>query len=253
MKPGATQPVYRIIFSVILFSIAGIAITSAQDDVDVIYLDNGNVIRGHLIEQPDSTVIRIETLCHNIFQFRQDEITSIRQELLRTRKNRSFTPKETGYSNITDFGLLVATGYNQKNAIFSILTTHNYTFRKRMAAGAGFGLEFFEQLSVPLYASYTWQVNAQKLSPFTTVKAGYSFAVGDPGDMWDYSIEASGGMMLSAGVGTKIWLSHRNALVISLLYRYQGIHSVRTWEWSGETTELLKKYNRLELRFGFQF
>ena len=253
MKTVATQPVYKILFTIILFSIAGMAITSAQDDVDVIYLDNGNVIRGHLIEQPDSTIIRIETLCYNIFQFRQDEITSIRQELFRTKKNKSFTPKVTGYSNITDFGLLVASGYNTKNAIFSIQSTHNYAFRERMAAGAGFGLEFFEQLTVPLYTSFTWQVNSQKLSPFTTIKAGYSFAVGEPGYSWDYTIDASGGMMWSAGVGTKIWLSHRNALVIKIQYRYQGMHSVRTWEWTGATTELLKKYNRLELRFGFQF
>jgi len=253
MKPGTTQPFYRSIFTFILINIVAIAITSAQKDVDVLYFENGNVIRGHLIEQPDSSVLRIETLCHNIFQFNIDEIASIRQELLQTRKNRSFTPKETGYSNITDFGLLIATGYNQKNVIFSILSTHNYTFSKGLAAGAGFGLEFFDQPTVPLYASFTWQVYTNKLSPFTSIKAGYSIALEDPGYLWDYSIDASGGMMWSAGVGTKIWLSHRNAMVISLLYRYQGIHSVRTWEWSGETTELVKKYNRLEIRFGFQF
>ena len=253
MKAGATQPVYKIIFPFILLNIACIAIISAQNDVDVLYLENGNVIRGHLIDQPDSSVFRIETLCHNIFQFKIDEITSVRQEVLQTRKNKYFAPKETGYSNITDFGLLIATGYNEKNVIFSIISTHNYTFSKGLAAGAGFGLELFEQLTVPLYASFTWQINAQKLSPFTTIRAGYSFAVGDPEYMWDYSIDATGGFMWAAGLGTKIWLSYRNALVISLLYRYQGIHSIRTREWTGETTELLKKYNRLELRFGFQF
>jgi len=181
------------------------------------------------------------------------EIASIRQETINTGKGSHYTPKTKGYNNITDFGLLAATGYNEKNAIFSILSTHNYAFGKGFSAGAGIGLELFEQPAIPLYASFTWQMGTLRFSPFIHAKAGYSFAIRDPETYWDYSINATGGMMLSSGFGTKIWVSHRNALVISLLYRYQDIHSVRTWEWTGETTELLKRYNRLELRFGFQF
>ncbi len=253
MKAAATQPVYIILFSFLLLNIASLSIVSAQNDVDVLYLENGNVIRGHLIDQPDSSVFRIETLCHNVFQFKTGEITSVRQEVLQTRKSKSFTPNETGYSNITDFGLLIATGNNEKNAIFSILSIHNYTFGKGLAAGAGFGLELFEQPTIPVFAAFNWQANSHKLSPFATVRAGYSFALEDPGYQWDYSVDATGGFMWGGGFGTKIWLSQRNALVISLLYRYQGIHSIQTLEWTGDTTKLLKKYNRLELRFGFQF
>ena len=253
MISGSTQLLCKIGILVLLLNFAGIPGVNAQKDVDVLYLANGNVIRGYLIDQPDSSLIRIETLSHNIYQFSTDEIASAGKELLQTRKNRPFNPMESGYNNITDFGFLIATGYNEKNAIFSALSTHSYLFRNGLSPGMGTGLEFFEQPTIPLYLSCSWQMYTQKFSPFAGVKTGYSFALEDPVYVWEYTTDAIGGMMWSAGIGTRIWLSHRNAMVISLLYRYQGIHSVRTWEWTGEKTELLKKYNRLELRVGFQF
>ena len=253
MKAGATQPRFSILFFFFFISMAVTLTTSAQKEVDAIYLYNGNVIRGFLIDQPDSSVVHIETLSHNIYQFSKGEIASVRKELLNKRKYKSFIPKGKGYDNITDFGLLAGSGNNDRNVIFSILTTHKYTLQNGMAPGLGIGLEFFEQPSLPVYGSFSWQLGTQKFSPFATVRAGYAFGVGSPYTSWDYTYDSSGGMMLSAGAGTKIWVSHRNAFVISLLYRYQAIHSVRTWAWSDATNQILKKYYRLEIRFGLQF
>jgi hypothetical protein len=251
------QPARSIFFIGFILLTFTIFHTSAQKYiVDVITLQNGNIYRGIIVEQPDTGIIRLNTLCYNTLNFNLNDISSLSTEKLNLRRSGLALPfqyEPKGYVNITDFGLLIGTGNNSQNGIFSVSTMSGYSFASRFIAGAGVGIELFESLMLPLYADTRVILMKSRITPYAGLKTGYSFALEDPVANWGESYDSHGGFTLGTGAGILIWISNRSSFEINLSYRYQAIKTDRTYEWSGETTTLTTRYNRLELRFGILF
>jgi len=248
------RSLFLIVF--ILLAITATQASAQKYLVDVITLKDGNIYRGLIVEQPDTGIIRLNTLCHNTLNFYMTEIVSVSTEKLNLHRSGldlpfSYEPK--GYVNLTDFGVLAATGHNNQNAIFSVTSVNGYSFASRFIAGAGIGIELFESVMLPLFADARIILARSRITPFAGLKAGYSFALEDPAGYWGESYNSSGGFTWGTGAGILIWVSDRSSFEINLAYRYQAIKTERTYEWSGTTTELTARYNRLELRFGILF
>jgi hypothetical protein len=250
------QPV-RILFIVLLLLTVSIFSTYAQRYIaDVITLQNGDVYRGIIVEQRDTGIIRLNTLCHNTLNFNLNDISSVSTEKLNLRRSGLELPfqyEPKGYVNITDFGLLIATGNNNQNGIFTVSSMNGYSFASRFIAGAGVGIELFESLMLPLYADTRVILMKSRITPYVGLKTGYSFALEDPEPNWNESYDSHGGFTWGTGAGVFIWVNDRSSFEINISYRYQAIKTDRTYEWSGETTTLTTRYNRLELRFGILF
>src|SRR4030042_6248024 len=118
------QPARSIFFIGFILLTFTIFRTSAQRHiVDVIALQNGDFSRGIIVEQPDTGIIRLNTLCHNTLNFNLNDISSVSTEKLNLRRSGLDLPfqyEPKGYVNITDFGILIATGNNNQNGIFTI-------------------------------------------------------------------------------------------------------------------------------------
>jgi len=240
----------------ILIALITFNTTAQKYAVDVISLKNGDIYRGIIVEQPDSEIVRINTLCHNTLNFDVNDISSISSEKINLRRsglNLPFQYDSRGYVNITDFGLLVATGNNEQNAIFSVSSVNGYSFASRFITGAGVGIELFETLMLPVYADMRVILLKSRLTPFVGLKAGYSFSLEDPEPNWNESYDSQGGFMWGLGGGFFIWTNERSSFEINVSYRYQATRTETTYEWSNETSLFTTKYNRLELRFGFSF
>jgi len=249
------QPFLKMISLCFLLVFLTIFQTSSQKYViDVIHLKNGDIYKGIIIEQPDPEILRIETLCQNTMNFNMEDVLSISSEKFKPWSaaiTYTFGPK--GYVNITDFGMLIGTGNNSQNAIFSISSFNGYGFSSRYIAGVGIGVELFETLMLPLYVESRWVITRSKFTPFLSLKAGYSFALEDPESYWGETYNSTGGYLCGIGLGVLIWINNRNAFEINIQYRYQDIRTIRTFEWSDQTSTLTQKYNRLEVKFGFLF
>lgn len=251
------QPMIRLnkIFAIMIL-LTGLKTSAQKFMVDVITLNNGDIYKGLIVAQPDSGIIRLNTFCYSSLNFRLSEIASMTKEKLdfhRSGLNLPFNYETKGYINITDFGVIAATGENNQNAVFSVSTFNGYSFASRFIAGAGLGIELFETLMLPVYADARLIIAKSRITPFALFKSGYSFALEDPASYWGESYNAYGGFMLGTGVGAFIWVSDRSAFEINILYRFQSIKTERTYEWSGETSLMTTRYNRLELRFGLLF
>jgi hypothetical protein len=257
MTLSLKQPGIKTFFTVLFWTVLAVCNSHAQKyTVDVITLQNGDIYRGIIAEQPDSQLIRINTLCHNTLNFNKDEIISITSEKINLRRSGLKIPfhyESGGYVNITDFGLLIATGNNSQNAIFSVSTMNGYAFSSRFITGAGTGIELYETLMMPLYADARIILLKSRLTPFVGLKTGYSFSLEDPPSNWGETYNVKGGFCWGLGAGILIWSSDRSAFEINLSYHYQAIHSETTYDWSNTTSYYTTKYNRLELRFGFLF
>lgn len=224
--------------------------------VDVITLHNGDVYRGIIVEQPDSQIIRMNTFCQSTLNFNVNDITSVSSEELNLRRSGIKLPfqyEPRGYVNITDFGLLIATGDNEQNAIFSVSSMNGYSFSSRFITGAGIGIDLYETLIMPVYADTRVILMKSRLTPYAGLKAGYSFSLEDQAANWGESYDTRGGFTWGVGAGIFIWTSERSSFEINLSYRYQAIHTETSYEWSEQTSYYTTQYNRLELRLGVLF
>ena len=72
---------------------------------DVVYLKNGSVIHGTILETVPDQTVKIQTADHNIFIFKMDEVARI------TKASPDyFRKKERGYTNYLDVGYLHGIG-----------------------------------------------------------------------------------------------------------------------------------------------
>ncbi len=222
--------------------------------VDAVYLNNGEVFRGRIQEQPDPGKVQMETLCLNTRLFSMSEISHIDQEkidLMVLRLGGQVSSR--GYFNRTDLGFLLGSGSNEQNAILSIQMVNGYKFGWKYYPGIGAGIEFYEQAYVPLFADFSYMLTSSRVSPFLRGSMGYSFSIDDPPEQWGTHTNNLGGFLYSAGIGASIRTGATSSLVISLVYRYQNLESVYKEDWSEEVLNLEKHYNRLSLRIGFVF
>src|SRR4051812_9203565 len=109
----------------LLFMIATKTV-DAQSLEDVIYLKNQNVIRGTIIERSDSAY-KIQTVDGSIYNYSKNEVDKVTREKLYS----NFIYKQSGFSNYTELGALVAgktTLQGVTTAAFSFQSVNGYKF-----------------------------------------------------------------------------------------------------------------------------
>ena len=86
-------------------------------------------------------------------------------------------------------GVLIGSGNNEKNAIFSTQMVNGYKINSRFYPGIGIGIEFYEQAVVPLFADMSYHFGRNVISPFIRGSIGYSIPVEDPPETWGVQYE----------------------------------------------------------------
>jgi hypothetical protein len=227
-------------------------LAAQKQEVDAVYLKNGEIYRGSLLNEQDEKKIMLQTLCWNTMVFDTGDVDHIQREMVNVKSSRLHVPS-SGYFNRTDMGVLTGSGNNEKNAIFSTHMVNGYKINSRFYPGLGIGIEFYEQAVVPLFADVSYHFSRNVLSPFVRGSVGYSMPVEDPPENWGMHTNNNGGLMYAAGLGTLIRLNGHNAISLSLVYRFQSLKSVITQDWTDEVMNLNKQYNRIAFRIGFLF
>src|SRR6478736_2599850 len=119
--------IYMIKYGLLFFFfITASTLINAQALEDVIYLKNQDIIRGTILKKNDS-VYTIQTGDGSIYNYRAHEVEKINREKL----YRNFSYKQSGYSNFTEIGALVAGKTTQQGvttAAFSFQSVNGYKF-----------------------------------------------------------------------------------------------------------------------------
>ena len=88
------------IFALFVFVFISSIMFAQNNYQDVVYLKNGSIIRGVLIEQVPNKSIKIETADKNVFVYQIDEIEKItKEEIIRGRRYNAF--KRRGYIGLS--------------------------------------------------------------------------------------------------------------------------------------------------------
>jgi len=219
------------LFCLIAFS----SMIVAQDKLeDVIYLKNGSIIRGTIIEQVPNVSVKIQTADKNIFNFNINEIEKFtKEEPVRNLQESQYKFRQTGFTNNTEFGISVGIGIiysysnigiNNPNDVisFSLSTVNGWLINPNVFVGIGIGIEKVSiegnDYRLPLYIDTRFFILKKMVTPFFYTDMGYSWGwnKGSTGSDW-------AGVMGGVGAGVAYRFIKSSSLSISIGYKYQQI------------------------------
>ena len=175
------------IFLILLFACLSI---NAQKMQDVVYMKNGSVIRGLVMEQIPDSIIKIGTSDGSIFVFQTQDVVKITKEPSKKYWGNNvniYRPK--GYRWFLDLGGGVGDG-----GFLELTSTHGYQFNPYLFVGGGAGaLTDTWAVLFPFYANVHSNLLNNRISPFLDMRMGGALIV-DEGAYGDFYFSFSAGV-----------------------------------------------------------
>jgi hypothetical protein len=192
---------------------------------DVVYLKNGSVIRGIIIEQIPNQSIKIQTKDRNVFVFKYDDIEKITKEnppLDYSNNNSKVTDfKKSGFINQTEINYspgigLIEYGNNSiRNSInfIGFRTVNGYQLNQHFSFGIGIGIDNYkDETFLPVTADIRMTLLKGKASPVFTWNVGYAVGLNN----------IQGGVIFNPQIGIKTFISKNVAYLFNLGYKSLG-------------------------------
>lgn len=196
---------------------------------DAVYLKNGSIVRGIIIEQIPNQSIKIQTRDRNIFVYKMEEIEKITKENTGYKKSEADAAEikkhpYSGFSIGVEMGVGSGTGTdNMEEGIASAHALIGYMHQSIFTAGilAGFNMWGVAQNQEPLSlldCSFAFRLFPlrSRFTPFLSADAGYAVESANTG--------VSGGITYNLGVGGRINFTQKRGLNLCLAYKAQRLH-----------------------------
>jgi hypothetical protein len=234
----------------------------AQQEKGYVYLKNGTILKGKYQYSTDLKKLKVET-AENIRVFEIAEIDSVVSNRIE-RTNQFQTSNLTTFFR-TEIGLLAGNSDNNRSAPLSFTGSYNFPVIENFSAGAGIGLEFFNESYLPVFVSAEYKLRNTKSTPYFFVLAGYQVPLEDsrtsyyydyypswssiwPGPTYPENYDPKGGILLNPGIGYMHLFSPDFGMSVAFGYRYHRLNYK-----GDEDYELYIDYNRLSIKLGIIF
>lgn len=228
---------------------------------DIVYLDNGWILRGTLFQTTDS--VGIFTADDNYFKFHRDQVRRIEQEPWPNEDNTSSKPPfvyddKTGYYSGFAMSFLAGQSGPWGNPALTLdLSFFNgYRFRRVLQVGGGVGMSFYgEGPLLPIYAELRGDLLPHQMTPHYFARAGYAVALYRPDSFDENGIQqpsqARGGFMLEGGGGLKLYTRGSVGWFLGMGYRVQlADESFQNW---GRQVDQRLNYRRINVQVALMF
>lgn len=195
---------------------------------DVIYLKNGSIIRGVIIEQIPNKSIKIETADRSVFVFQMDEIEKLTKEAIPSKWGGSISNSglQPGYKGIVELGYNFGIDYKSMNR-FKLNIINGYQINPYFSLGLGTGLRYHFSIEfnrgkmvIPFFADFRANFLNYKVSPYLSLGIGYSFDATD-----DFEGE---GILLDPTVGVSFEISDNSSMNVGLGFEMQNYVNYET-------------------------
>lgn len=236
-------------------------ISQAQEKLqDVIYLNNGSILHGEIIEIKANESITMNSNCGDKWVINQNEIMRIAKEPVSTEikkeSNEEISYKINGYYSNINIGFMFSGEMESVFPPLSIMFLNGYEFKWDLAIGAGVGIDLINETYMPIVGDIRYYFKDSKLSHFIYFQGGYAMPLGSP-DPYDYNyyesdMESKGGYIINPGIGLKLNLQDKNAFSFAIGYKYMQVEHEYI-EYSGQKINRTTEYNRITLGIGFHF
>jgi len=228
---------------------------------DVVYLKNGSVIRGVIIEQIPNESVKIETADKNLFVFKFDEIERITKEESKLAETGK-TPIRNSirYRGILDFGYHLpvegSENYTDKAEKVALNFINGIEINPHLFIGLGVGFRYLStsrsetnnKIFIPVFADLTGYLLNGSVSPFLSFAAGYSFHATSNNENTGIGID--GGLLLFPSLGVRIKFSENAGVHFRFGYELQRFSRYELW---GSAHSSLRDFRALTFKVGFFF
>ncbi len=234
--------------NLILIFLFAISFSYAQRLRDAVYLKNGSIIRGSIIENKKGEYVKIETSGESVWVFKQAEIDTIKIEVVKDFKRK-------GYFNVTSLGFLVGQGAPERDP--SLTMINGYQLNSRVMLGVGVGVERLAVTTFPLFAELRYNFLDEKFSSFATFQFGYHFP--DKDEILEAGFASTsnkGSLLLGGELGIRNYFNSKSGFIFALGFRHQKLSSIEQYQrYYGydRQKEVITDYNRFTIRIGFIF
>jgi len=219
---------------------------------DVVYLKNGGIMRGTLLEFIPDSLLKIQTVDGNVFVYKMREVVKYSKEPYFLNQSRPTVRRDTtglkrGYYGLVEYGFGFTFGNDDAPFTTKINFISGYRVCPWFAVGAGVGFRLYVEDGIyfPVYADLRVNFVNKNISPFIAIDGGYSWRTKN-----EYEI---GGIMISPTFGVCVKLKNNYALNVGLNYELQGSSDVLTQYNGGTYTRRNENSNTIAFLFGFSF
>ena len=216
----------RIVLSMLL-AVGSFIFCMAQEVQEVVYLKNGSIIKGTVIEQVPGKSLKIQTDDGSIFAYEMSEVEKITQEQNTAygqrrgqRRSGQFmldgNGVQRGYRGFVDLGYTIGKKYGENTNRIEIATSHGYQFNPYFYAGLGAGVNYYHKADVwevPVFADLRTDMLDNWITPYVDFRIGYS--------VYDET-----GFYMSPTVGCRFNFGNNLALNFGIGYTLQ---KVKVW------------------------
>ena len=229
-----------LIFAILIGSLS----IFAQSFQEVVYLKNGSIVRGVIIEQVPNESLKIQTADGSIFAYKMDEVLKISKEA----KNRSTLKvneqgyRPNGYRGFVDIDGGFGAGSENGDVYIGFSTSHGYQTCPYFFIGAGLGVQYhfdLETVFMPIFGNIHINFLDNRVSPFLDIKGGYS------------PVDGKGGY-IAPSIGVNYQITPKLGINFSFGYTLQRvkIDYYYGWGYIGSDTE---SDHELGFKFGLEF
>ena len=143
---------------------------------DVVYLKNGSIIKGKVIEVVPSESVQVQTQDGSLFVYSMDEIDRISNE---ENADNTESYLKRGFRGIPD--LSIHAGLNDgSNIMFMASYTAGYQINRLIFLGGGiapaYDLDY--EFILPIYSAIRFDFANSQISPFLDARLGYAIDSG---------------------------------------------------------------------------
>ena len=158
--------------------------TSAKE---VIYLKNGSIIKGDIVEIIPNKTLTVETADGSTFVCNYDDIDKITREKTENnevkatpepKQGNKLSPLKRGYSAQINSDIFA----NSLTCGPVITTVHGFRFNPKISIGLGTGIRFDpynEDYAIPVFANVRYDILNRKISPFMAANSGIAIGIGE--------------------------------------------------------------------------
>ena len=196
--------------------------------MDIVYLKNGSIIRGVIIEQVPNKSIKIETADESVFVFQMDEVQKLTREPMH---NPDF---QSSYKGIVQMGYQISDRQGLDRLKINII--NGYQISPYFSLGLGTGLRYYgARLRYYSPSSETLSIKEIALIPiFTDIRANYRFNNVSPylsfgiGHSFDFKNSFKYvGIIFNPTAGVAFMITDKSAVKFGIGYEMQGMGTSR--------------------------
>ena len=231
--------------------------TATNITKDILFLKDGSVLRGTIVEQVPNQYLKIGISGGTVVEVNMNEVKRIKAD----KGNYVFNPDGsntkvkgfyTGYSVQAMFGQAGESDFEERLIIGAgIQYSLGYQFNKYASLGGGIGMQLYDRVFGDVFVQGRAFLPLGKLTPTLAIDAGYGVPLVLSG-INNPATQQKGGVSLRPSVGLRIATKNRADILVDAGYQFQHFTSKNNWGW-GSTDEFDVWYKRMSFRIGWLF